>query len=839
MIRQFLYRSKFFSQRLIQKKIKGYKFSEKIMEQGKRTKEEIGERQETSGSIGGAFAKTKNPEYIQHRLELFEKWWGEQEEKRQALEKPEISITLPDGTVKKGKAFETTPMEIAEEISKGLAQACIAAKIVYTNRIKVEGHGDVVNPEEEEEHGSKLKDVYDMHYRFEGDCSLELIKFDSEIGKEVFWHSSAHVLGEALENTYGIHLTHGPPLELGFFYDFYMGNEHVSTDDFKEIESAVNAVVKKNKNFRKLILTKEQALEMFKHNPFKLSFINSKIPQGAATSVYNSGNFVDLCPGPHVPNTGKIKAVKLTKCSATNWLGDVRNDPLQRVYGVSFPSKNELKEYIRIQEEMAARDHRNIGPAQKLFQITKYSPGSPSFLPHGTIIFNKLIELIKKEYWARGFKEVNTPCINMDELWKTSGHYFKYKQNMFSLTADDGHFGMKPMNCPGHCAIFSLDQKSYRDLPLRMADFGVLHRNELSGSLGGLTRVRKFQQDDAHIFCTEEQVMDEITSCLDFLKYVYGVFGFEYSLELSTRPPERVGSEDVWDKAEKALRDALDAGKYEYTIGEGEGAFYGPKIDIQVQDCFNRKHQLGTIQLDFNLPERFNLQYRSGDGGETSDHMDDESVALKIDNIKRQDVANMIQRADKMNQDIDNEDKEKIDEKEIYNYEVSGKLKHGFKRPIMIHRAILGSLERCFAILTEVYGGKWPFWLSPRQAKVIPVTNKFDDYAISVAERLHYEGFHAEADLLSGNVKKKVRNAQIDRFNYILVVGAQEVEHGTATVRVRDDDKPIGEKTIDEIVALFKSHDPEESNAWKELKRRAFWKVEKVEEVNENEAPAE
>lgn len=331
-----------------------------------------------------------------------------------------------------------------------------------------------------------------------------MIKFDAPEGKEVFWHSSAHILGCALENMYGIHLTHGPPLSNGFFYDFFMGNDAITPEKFKEIEKEVNKVIKKNDPFQKLVLSKPDALEMFKHNPFKVSFINSKVPDGASTSVYKSGTLIDLCPGPHVPSTSRVKAMSITKCSATNWLGDIRNDSLQRVYGISFPSKKELKEWKEIQAEIAKRDHRIVGEKQKLFAMTKYAPGMPSFLPHGTVIWNKLCQIIKTEYHSRGFHEVNTPSMNLNSIWKTSGHYFKYKAGMFFVNMDEGQFGIKPMNCPGHCALFDLEHKSYRDLPYRIADFGVLHRNEMSGALSGLTRVRKFQQDDAHIFCTDE-----------------------------------------------------------------------------------------------------------------------------------------------------------------------------------------------------------------------------------------------------------------------------------------------------------------------------------------------
>lgn len=798
------------------------------MDQGKRTKETTqGEHdQSASQKLGGEFKITSKPEFISHRLQLFDELAKQEAERIQGIEKKEITITLPDGTTKTGKAFETTALDIAKEISKNLAKEVITAKIIYSNRIeqtgdrkfvKALGHG--------EEHLEGEDDIYDLTHPFEGDCTLELIKFDTLEGKEVFWHSSAHILGSALENAFGIHLTHGPPLDTGFFYDFYMGENSVTPEHFKDIEKEINKIIKQNSDFKRLVITKEQALEMFKHNPFKVSFINSKIPDGAATSIYRSGTLVDLCPGPHVPSTGRVKAMKVMKCSATNWLGDVRNDMLQRVYGVSFPSKDELSEYVRIQEEIAKRDHRVVGEQQKLYTITKYAPGMPSFLPHGTIIYNKLIELMRREYKTRGFHEVNTPLLNLNSMWKTSGHYFKYKDNMFAVKTDEDFFGMKPMNCPCHCAMFGFDQKSYRDLPWRVADFGVLHRNELSGALSGLTRVRKFQQDDAHIFCTEEQIYDEILGALDFVDYIYGLFGFNYCVELSTRPPLRVGSDADWDKSEEALRQALIKFGRPFTVGEGEGAFYGPKIDILVEDCFKRKHQLGTIQLDFNLPDRFNLQYKSKELEDTIDHLTDAELEEKIKNIKIKDIGNEIAREDKFGKEhtIDVDDT-KIENSEHFNYDVCGKLKHGFRRPFMIHRAVLGSLERCIAILIEVYGGKWPFWLSPRQAIVLPISEKFEGYAELVYNRLKLEGFQVDIDRAAGNIKKKVRNAQLQQFNYMLVVGEKEEADGTVNLRIRDEENPLGVRTIEETINLFRSHDPHESEASKALRSKAWFR---------------
>ena len=775
------------------------------MQQGKRShKQSKGRQEDFYGRIGGEFVRAVSPEYIQHRLALFKQLYEAQEERIEALEKPEIVIILPDGSEHPGRAFETSPLDIAKQISKDLSKQVVAAKVIYSNNLELEqAPEDLENPD--------LHNVYDLCRPLEADCSLEFIHFEDPLGKEVFWHSSAHLLGEALEQLYGIHLAHGPALELGFFYDFYMGDDHVSQDNFKEIEKAVNKSVKRNDKFLRLELSKEQALEMFKHNPFKVSYIQSKIPDGAMASVYRSGSLIDLCQGPHLPSAGRVKGFKLVKCSASNWNGDIRNDSLQRIYGVSFPSKEQLSEHLKEQEELAKRNHRLIGEQQKLFSFTKYSPGGAFFLPHGVVVFNKLLAMIRNENRARGFREVITPCMNLNSLWKTSGHFFKYRADMFYVNADEGQFGLKPMNCPAHCAIFNMHQVSYRDLPVRMADFGVLHRNEASGALGGLTRVRKFQQDDAHVFCSEDQIDSEIAGILDYLKYVYGVLNLPFELELSTRPEERCGSDEVWDRAEAALEKVLHQAGLEYTLGEGEGAFYGPKIDIKVKDGLGRKHQLGTIQLDFNLPERFNLQYRDKEVAESEQHLDDDALEARVKEIKEHDIENMKKRAEKRNISLEGME-------EVGDYQICGKLKKGFKRPVVIHKAVLGSLERCIALLTENYAGKWPFWLSPRQAIVIPISKKYMDYAQRVKNRLFCEGYEVFLDSSSANIKKKVRSAQLEGYNYILVVGEKEMNEGSVAVRVRDGKEPIGSMNFKELSELFKSLQPKESNAWANLR---------------------
>ena len=443
-------------------------------------------------------------------------------------------------------------------------------------------------------------------------------------------------------------------------------------------------------------------------------------------TAYRNGPLIDLCRGPHVPNTGLIKAMMVTKNSSAYWGGKVENAALQRIYGISFPEKAQMKEYQKLLEEAAKRDHRKIGTDQELFFFHQLSPGSCFFLPHGARIYNTLIELMRSEYRKRGFQEVITPNVFNTELWAVSGHLANYKENMFIFQCEKEDFGMKPMNCPGHCVMFGSRPRSYRELPLRLADFGVLHRNEFSGALHGLTRVRRFQQDDAHIFCTQEQIQQEVAGALDFLSYVYGLFGFEFQLNLSTRPEKFLGDIDTWNQAEKALSDCLDAMGKTWKLNPGDGAFYGPKIDIQVMDALKRKHQCATIQLDFQLPIRFKLQYQS---------------------------------------DTQNE----------------------FRRPVIIHRAILGSVERMMAILCEHTGGKWPFWLSPRQAVVVPVSAVYFPYAHQVQATLWAAGFYVDVDVSNHTIAKKVLQGQMDGYNFILVVGAKEQAENTVNVRERDE----------------------------------------------------
>ncbi|KAG1147112.1 hypothetical protein G6F37_002875 [Rhizopus arrhizus] len=659
------------------------------------------------------------PEYLQHRIDLFEKLKKEADEEIAKKPREPITITLPDGSVKEGTSWETTPISIAVGIAKSLAERTVIAK--------VDG------------------ELWDLTRPFEKSCQLELLDFENEEGKKVFWHSSAHMLGEACERHYGCHLCIGPPLDEGFYYEMSVKERTVSQADYPSLEKLFNQVSKDKQPFERLVMTKEQLLEMFKHNPYKVHIIKDKIPDGTSTTVYRCGPLIDLCRGPHVPHTGRVKAFTITKNSASYFLGDAKNDSLQRIYGVSFPDKKQMTEYKKFIEEAAKRDHRKIGKEQELFFFHELSPGSAFMLPHGARIYNGLIGLIKEEYQKRGFTEVVSPNMFNLKLWNQSGHAQKYKENMFCLEVDKEEFALKPMNCPGHCLIFAHKERSYRELPVRFADFGVLHRNEFSGALSGLTRVRRFQQDDAHIFCRVDQIEKEMSGCFDFLNHIYGIFGFDFHLKLSTRPENYLGELAVWDKAEKMLEDSLDrfcsAKGIKWDVDPGDGAFYGPKIDIVISDALRRKHQCATIQLDFQLPERFNLEYRT-ESNESGDSM---------------------------------------------------------ARPVIIHRAILGSVERMMGIVIEHFAGKFPFWLSPRQIQVIPVAAAFFDYAQEITTQLIGMGVYADADLSDNTLNKKIRNAELAHYNFIFVVGGEEASTRSVNVRNRDD---VGTKAKGKTIPL-------------------------------------
>lgn len=681
---------------------------------------------ESKGKLGaGLRVGPENAEALRVRLVLFQTLYAQQQQELAAKPRFPIVMTLPDGSTRAGIAFETTPLSIAQQISEGLADQSVIAKVTYK-----EGHataGGVVSADADEEEeetccngGAETGDasqLWDLTRPLEGDCTLQFLKFDAPEAQHVFWHSSAHILGEALEAEFGAHLTIGPPLERGFYYDSYMGKELcVSQDLYGNIEGQAERIVKENQAFQRLVLTKAAALEMFKANPFKVALISTKVPDGAMTTCYRCGSLVDLCRGPHIPTTGKVKEFSIEKHSAVYWLGKAENDNLQRVYGVSFPDAKLMKNYKKMVAEAKLRDHRTVGNTMNLFFFeSNLSPGSCFWLPDGAKIYNKLTEFIRTEYRHRGFTEVMSPNIYSCDLFKVSGHYQNYKENMYCFDVEGKEWALKPMNCPGHCLMFRHMNPSYRQLPIRMADFGVLHRNEVSGSLTGLIRVRRFQQDDAHIFCRMDQVRDEVLNALNFLFFVYGVFGFTFEMKLSTRPKKALGDVALWHQAEEALAQALDATGRPWTLNPGDGAFYGPKIDIRLQDALQRWHQCGTVQLDFQLPLRFNLQYRTAE--ETATPAAATAAAPAGAEQQLQAIASPEDKSGK-----------RTDE----SWET--KLKPGHARPVMVHRAILGSIERMTAVLVEHTGGKFPFWLSPRQLLVCPISEKNLDYARYVAD---------------------------------------------------------------------------------------------------------
>lgn len=693
------------------------------------------------------------PAYVAERQSVWDRCFAERRDWEASQPRQPIKIRLPDGRVEEGMTWETTPFEVAARISQGLAEASVVARV----------NGQ----------------LWDLDRPLEHDVDLQLVKFDDPDGQYVFWHSSAHILGEAMEREYKGCLCYGPPVEEGFYYDMFMEDRQVTPDDFKGLDSSCKQIVKEKQAFERLVMKKADLLEMFKYNVFKHRLIQERVKEDS-TTVYRCGPLIDLCRGPHVRHTGKIKAMQVTKNGAALWEGKADAEQLQRIYGISFPDAKQLKEWQHFQAEAAKRDHRRIGVQQKLFFFHELSPGSCFFMPRGAHIYNKLVSFIRELYWERGFQEVITPNLYNSKLWEQSGHWQHYADNMFQIDIEKQKFGLKPMNCPGHCLMFAHELRSYRELPLRMADFGVLHRNEISGALSGLTRVRRFQQDDAHIFCRPDQIGTEIAGCLDFLQHVYGVFGFTFELFLSTRPEGYLGALSLWNKAEAELTASLNASGLPWKLNPGDGAFYGPKIDITIQDALRRNHQCATIQLDFQLPERFDLTFHTEDvrAAAPAAVSEEEQLATGVADVAVADGQPPAAAA--------------------------AVVAKGFSRPVIIHRAILGSVERMIAILTESCAGKWPFWLSPMQCVVIPVVaNSCDAYALEVKSALHAAGFRCDVELdPSKTLNKKVRNAQLAQYNFILVVGEKERANNTVNVRTRDN-KVHGEHAVQHVVARF------------------------------------
>jgi len=608
-----------------------------------------------------------------------------------------VKITFPDGSK---KDFEKRPtgLEIASSISEGLARAALA--------IEVDGK------------------LTDLDHPIKEDAKIRIITFKDKVGVEIFRHSTAHLMAAAVMELFPYAKpTIGPAVEEGFYYDF----DHVpfKPEDIDKIEKKMKELVDKKIPFKKEMISKNEALVLFKDNEFKVEMIK-ELEEGQI-SIYRTGDFVDLCRGPHVPDTGKIKAFKITKVAGAYWRADAKNKQLQRVYGISFNDKKDLNDYLKLIEEAEKRDHRKIGKEMDLFMTHELAPGMPFFLPKGMIMLIELIKFVREFSYGEGYKEVRTPHVFNSELWKISGHWEHYQDDMFCMhhAEDNIDLGIKPMNCPAHMLIFKRDVHSYKELPLRIAETTTLYRNEKSGTLAGLTRVRSLSQDDTHIFLAENQILGEIKVLLDKIKAIYKVFNLEMDvIHLSTRPEKFLGKKETWDFAESNLKQALDESGLKYQINEGDGAFYGPKIDVKVKDALGRQWQLATIQLDYQLPQRFELYY------------DD------VDGVR--------------------------------------------KTPVVIHRAILGSMERFMGIMIEHFAGKFPVWIAPVQVRIITVADRFNVYAEKVKSELAIDGLRVEVDCRNETINKKVREAQLDRIPYILVVGEREETDGTVNIRTRD-----------------------------------------------------
>ena len=626
-----------------------------------------------------------------------------------------MKITLKDGSSKE-YAQSMSVIDIAKDISEGLARVATAGEV----------DGEVVD----------LRTVIDK------DCELNILTFNDEKGKGAFRHTTSHIMAQAIKRLYpDTKLAIGPSIEDGFYYDIDRETPLV-TEDLEKIEAEMKKIVKEDLPIKQYTMPRAEAIAYFKEKdePYKVELIED-LPEDSVISFYSQGEFTDLCAGPHLMSTKPVKAFKLTSLAGAYWRGSEKNKMLQRVYGTSYPKKAELEEYLHMMEEAKKRDHRKLGKELGLFMMREEGPGFPFFLPKGMELKNQLLDYWREIHKKAGYVEISTPIMLSRHLWETSGHWDHYKDNMYTTVIDDEDFAIKPMNCPGGILVYESEPRSYRDLPLRMGELGLVHRHEKSGQLQGLMRVRCFTQDDAHIFMTPEQVRDEIKGVVKLINEVYSLFGFKYHVELSTRPEDSMGSDEDWDMATEALRGALDDLGLPYVVNEGDGAFYGPKIDFHLEDSIGRTWQCGTIQLDFQLPLRFNLEYTGADGE-----------------------------------------------------------KH---RPIMIHRVIFGSIERFIGILIEHFAGAFPTWLAPVQVKVLPISDKYMDYAQKVLDELNNSGVRAEIDTRAEKIGYKIREAQMKKIPYMLVVGAKEEEDGLVSVRSRFEGDE-GQKSLTDFLAAIK-----------------------------------
>src|SRR5690554_5926458 len=633
-----------------------------------------------------------------------------------------INITLPDGAVREYEVG-VSALDVARSISEGLARRVLAAKV------------DGV--------------VVDAFRPIEKDATLQLLTWDDVEAQQTFWHSTAHLMAEAIESLYpGTKFGVGPSIETGFFYDLDLGEHSIGEEDLEKIEQKMKALAKQKNRYVRKEMSKADAIAYYekKGDPYKLELLED-LEDGEIT-FYEQGNFVDLCRGPHIPNTGMIKALKLTNISAAYWKGDQNNPTMTRIYGVSYPSKKELDEYLALLEEAKKRDHRRLGKELGLFAFSeKVGSGLPLWLPKGAMMRERLIQFLQKAQIESGYLPVVTPHIGSKELYVTSGHWDKYGEDAFRpiTTPNEGEeFLLKPMNCPHHCEIYKAEPRSYRDLPLRFAEFGTVYRYEQSGELHGLTRVRGFTQDDAHLFCTPEQVKEEFMKVIDLTMYVFKSLKFEdFTAQVSLRDPENkskyLGSDENWEIAESAIREAAAEKGLQTVEMKGEAAFYGPKLDFMVKDALGRSWQLGTIQVDYNLPERFELEY------------------VDKDNTR--------------------------------------------KRPVMIHRAPFGSLERFIAVLLEHCGGNLPLWLAPTQVKILPISDRFNDYAAELKEILKKNDIRATVDDRSEKIGRKIRDTEMNKVSYMLIIGEKESEQKTVSVR-RHKIGDMGSQTIEEFIKI-------------------------------------
>ena len=622
-----------------------------------------------------------------------------------------MKITLKDGSsIEVNK--RTSVYEIAKMISEGLARVALAGE---------------VNGE-----------VKDLRYEVDTDSEVNILTFNDLKGKKAYWHTTSHIMAQAVKRLFpSVKCAIGPAIDNGFYYDFDV-EKPFSDEDLLKIENEMKKIIKEDIELTRFVLPRNEAIELMKKKdePYKVELIED-LPEDSEISFYEQGDFVDLCAGPHLFSTGKVKAIKLLSSSAAYWRGNENNKSLQRIYGIAFPKASELEEYLNLLEEAKRRDHKKLGKELELYMITPEGPGFPFFLPKGMDLRNTLEDYWRKIHKEAGYVEIKTPVILNEELWHRSGHWDHYKDNMYTTKIDDVDFGVKPMNCPGGMIVYKSKMHSYKELPIRAGELGLVHRHEKSGQLNGLFRVRCFTQDDAHIFCLPEQIEDEIKGIMKLVDEVYSKFGFDYTVELSTRPEDSMGSDELWEMAENALAKVLKDTGREYELNEGDGAFYGPKIDFHIKDCLGREWQCGTIQLDFQMPERFDLTYVGEDGE-----------------------------------------------------------KH---RPVMLHRVIFGSIERFIGIITEHFAGAFPTWLAPVQAKILPIASTHVEYAKSLTEEMSKLGLRVELDDRNEKIGYKIREAQLQKIPYMLIIGDKEVEANAVGVRSRKDGD-IGQMKIKDFL---------------------------------------